>query len=249
MNQNGSQMELKMLKSKFIWFVFAFLLISQVLNAQFARIEVVEKHLDEENDRFEHLIFEINGVSFDTEAGKSYLIPLNRKFDQANVYFGTDTLQFLLKMLPNETYILEAGCCCADFILKPQNNARHGTISVNNQLDRPLFLALSEANIDSVAEKSLSVPIFAHESAMCFFKPSSIVIAEIGFGDEKFQNAITEGNETLLKAQEAMILHQVYFHFLHGEKIGIHINRKNRMKIRLKGYLSEQEMQKAMQIE
>ncbi|MCU0440068.1 MAG: hypothetical protein MUC49_19445 [Raineya sp.] len=186
--------------------------------------------------------FEINNQKFG-EKDSVIKLQINKYgLDKCKAIIAHDTLNFLTKFIENELYEIEQGCCCAAFIFKAHKNPRRGTITFRNRTKADLGLIIAEANIDTVKAKT-NKTTFASESAMCYFKPCSILITKTEYMSPKYDyNSDNRDYETLWKEQEKLILASTWFHFLHGEKIEVFYSSKHhKLKIKLKGYLQKHE--------
>jgi hypothetical protein len=175
-------------------------------------------------------------------------IKINKNgFDNCYAIINKDTLKFKTKFKENETYEIKQGCCCSVFTLEAQNNPRRGIVKFNNRTTKNLGLIVAEANIEEI-KKGNTVKIYASESAMCLFKPCSILLTETEYLSKKY-NFLSDDRdyEKLRKEQDKFVIGLTYFHFLHGEKIEIFYNSKTKkIEIKLNGYLSEKEYLKTI---
>jgi hypothetical protein len=209
---------------------------------QTASIKIVRQFYDNSFEKFDSIQFQFNGVKIFATDTLAKQIPLNYALDYCIAIIGTDTIHFLTKLKPNNEYTIRPGCCCAAFILEPKNNARRGTVTFKNTTKRDLGLIVAEANIDTV-KVNVTRTTFSYESAMCLFKPCSILITEPSYFSDTY-NYKNDGRDydTLWKEQAQFILTKSWFHFLHGEKIELDYNDKTKVtNIRLVGYMTEKE--------
>ena len=212
-----------------------------------AQTATIDAHVvfPSEKDTINHIRFRINNQEF---GGKDTLLQLklNKKgFDSCEAIIGADTLKFLAKFKKGEVYEIRQGCCCAAFTLEPQNAPRRGTVTFKNTTNRDLGLVVAEANQDTVKAKATQTT-FSFESAMCLFKPCSILITETPyFSDAYNYKNDNRDYDSLWKEQSQYLLTQSWFHFLHGEKIGIEYNdvTKN-TSLKLLGYMTDEEYEK-----
>ncbi|MCW4467808.1 hypothetical protein OGH69_02435 [Flavobacterium sp. MFBS3-15] len=225
---------------------FALTLFSLPCIAQTATIKFMPGIGEEPNGYRTEFALSVNGKPLKIKDSLPQKIHLAKKgFDRCTAIIGKDTLHFLAKFRKDEKYIVQPGCCCSFFILKPENNPQRGTVSFTNNTKESLLLIAGEANIEEVAPDETKTE-FTYESAMCTFKPCSIVIAKTAYNDPKYDY---DGNgkdyDTLWAEQEKYIVDGVWFHFMHGEKITAELNEATG-KITLKpdGYLSRREHQK-----
>lgn len=194
-----------------------------------------------------YIKFEINGQNFG-EKDSIINIPINKlEFDNCKAIINKDTLNFVTKFRESETYVIKQGCCCAAFILEAQKNPKRGTVLFKNKTKRELGLIIAEANIDTV-QIGKKKTIFASESAMCYFKPCSILITETEYFSSKYDYHYgIKDYEKLQKEQAKYILSSTWFHFLHGEKIEIFYDSTiHKLNIKLNGYLTEKEYLKTI---
>jgi hypothetical protein len=105
-----------------------------------------------------------------------------------------------------------------------------------------LALVISEANIDTVKVNTTQTT-FSYESAMCLFKPCSILITEIEYLSDKYNYTNDKRNyDSLQREQTQYILTKNWFHFLHGEKVEITFNNKTKVaRISVVGYMTKKE--------
>jgi hypothetical protein len=227
---------------------FIFLLCLQFAFAQTATIKVV--HMDHQGQfkDFSKFVFSFNGLKFSAADTAAKKIKLNKNgFDECYAILGKDTLPFLAKFKEGETYTIKPGCCCAAFTITAMHDPRRGSVRFDNKTSRDLWGVTSEINTDSLKAKSKSEYIFASESAMCFFKPASIFIAETNYNNSKydFQTNSDVNYDSLWAEQKTYVLASSAFLFLHGEKLTVEYSDKgNRMVFRFDGYLTDEEYKK-----
>lgn len=188
----------------------------------------------------------INGKTLKVKDSLPQKILLNKKgFDKCTAIIGKDTLHFLAKFRKDEKYIVQPGCCCAFFILVPENNPRRGTVSFTNTTKESLLLIAAEANIEEVTPGG-TMTEFTHESAMCMFKPCSIVIAKTAYNDPKYDyDGDGKDYDSLWAEQEQYIVDSTWFHFMHGEKIKVRLDEvSGKITLLPDGYLGPEEYQK-----
>lgn len=193
-------------------------------------------------DTLNHIRFKINNQKFG-EKDTIIQIKINpRGFDICQVIIENDTINFLTKFRKGELYEIRQGCCCAAFSLQPKNNPRRGTVTFHNPTKRDLGLVIAEANIDTVNANATQTT-FSHESAMCLSKPCSILITETAYFSDTYNYKNDKRDyDNLWKEQAQYILNKSWFHFLHGEKIGLQYNdQTTEIKIKLNGYLTDKE--------
>lgn len=184
----------------------------------------------------------INGKIYNVTDSIHQTINLSKKgLDKCSAIIGKDTLHFVAKFRKGETYIVRPGCCCAFFTLEPENNPKRGTISFKNKTKENLLIIAAEANNEEVAPGKTKTE-FTYESAMCMFKPCSIVIAKTDYNDPKYDYH-NDGRDydILWKEQGKYVVDSTFFHFMHGEKISVVLDNKGEMTIKLDGYLSPEE--------
>ena len=228
-------------------FTIVILIFTVKVFSQTATVKVVGKDHDNQYDKFDNIHFEFNGLSFSGRDKGDHKIKLNDGFDEGVAIIGVDTLHFKLKFKPGQSYTIRPGCCCATFTLTADLSPNRGTIQVNNRTKRDLTLVIAEANWDTIRANSTNKPVFAFESAMCLFKPASILITELEYGNKKYQykaGAEVDYKKTLAERNK-FILSKSWFHFLHGEKIEITFDEKaSKVSYRLNGYLEPEEVEK-----
>ncbi len=186
---------------------------------------------------------EINGKALKIIDSLPQQISLNKKgFDKCIAIIGKDTLHFLAKFRKDEHYVVQPGCCCAYFMLMPENNPQRGTVRFKNKTKENLLLITAGANSEEVASGETKTE-FTYESAMCMFKPCSIVIAKTEYNNPKYDYyGAGKDYETLWQEQKKHIVDVTWFHFMHSEKIAVELDEATG-KITLKpdGYLSQEE--------
>jgi len=227
-------------------FIILLLLSSSTVYCQCSNVKLIETTLPNQFADFDKIKFIFNGIEFFGSEKGIFEIEPNIGFDNGIAVIKNDTLKFKLKFKANENYVLKAGCCCSAFILVPEQNARRGTVELLNKFKKNLNIILAEANFDTIEVNSIKTPIFAFESAMCRFKPASILITELEYNDQRFKFTNNDKlNKSLSNKRKTFILYENWFHFLHGEKIELVFDqsRKN-VKMNLLGYLTEKEIKK-----
>lgn len=192
-------------------------------------------------NKFDKIKFNFNGNEFYGIDTIDKTITVNNQFDTCWAIIGVDTLKFLTKFQSGGVYILKPGCCCAAFTLTPTNKAMKGTVKFKNILEKPIcvLVAAGADTINAGFEKEQ----IASESAMCYFKPCSILMVETEYLNKKYTNwDFYESFDSLRLAQNKFILSSTFFHFLHGERIEIFYDKNSSsIKLKLMGYLSEEE--------
>ena len=191
--------------------------------------------------------FEINGQKFG-EKDSIIKIQINKfGLDKCTAIIEKDTLNFFTKFKENETYIIEQGCCCAAFILEAKNNPNRGIVKFKNKTNRTLGIIIADSNVVEI-KKGKTEEVFASESAMCTFKPCSILLTEKKYLDEKYEYNDEKDYQKLQKEQKKFLIASTYFHFLHGEKVEIFYNVKTKkLETKLNGYLTEVEYKKVIE--
>lgn len=189
----------------------------------------------------DYIRFKINNQSFGARDTVIQIRINTKGFDSCEAIIANDTLRFLTKFKEGELYEITQGCCCAAFILKPKNNANRGTVTFNNKTKRDLALTVAEANIDTIQTRKTET-IFASESAMCVFKPCSIVLSETAYWSDKYSDYDDKEYVKLKEEQASYILGKTWFHFLHGEKLKLEYKEKKKsIQLKLIGYLTDKE--------
>lgn len=210
---------------------------------QTASVKIVRQFYDNSYKKFDSIQFQFNDTKIFATDTTAKQIKLNKTFDNCIVIIGPDTLHFLTKFKSNNEYIIRPGCCCAAFTLEPKNNPRRGTVTFKNNLKRDLGLVIAEANIDTVKANKTQTT-FSYESAMCLFKPCSIVLVETEYMNAKYDyaNSNYKNFDSLRNEQQKFVLSIDHFHFLHGEKIEIVYQEKTKtVNVRFNGYLTDDE--------
>ncbi len=210
---------------------------------QTATIKIERLFFDNSYEKFDSIYFDINGTKF---LGKDTIVKtlkLNDNFDNCTAIIGKDTLNFLTKFQSGQEYVLRPGCCCAAFILQARQNANRGTVTFKNKTDRDLGFVVCEHNSDTIKIDSTKTT-YADESAMCLFKPCKIQIVETKyFSDEYVYKNDKKDYLSLWLGQDSYVLDQVWFHFLHGEKIEVKFDPKSKkIKLNIIGHLTKEEI-------
>ena len=204
----------------------------------------VYPHLKESED---YIRFKINNQSFGAK-DTVIQIQINTKgFDVCEAIIAKDTLRFLAKFKEGESYEIRQGCCCAAFTLKPKIGAMRGTVTFNNKTKRDLALIVAESNVDTV-KINRKKTLFADESAMCMFKPCSILLSETAYFSDKYEYNDNKDYDTLREEQASYIVGSIWFHFLHGEKLVLEYAEKEKsIQLKLMGYLNQSEYKRQFQ--
>jgi hypothetical protein len=186
--------------------------------------------------------FTINGQSFG-ERDTTIKIKVNQSgFDVCEAVGKHSSQKFLTRFKAGESYVIEQGCCCANFLLMAKKQPRRGTVFFKNVTNRDLGLVVAEANIDTVKAGKADT-LFSLESAMCLFKPCGILLTETAYlSDEYNYHSDNRNYKKLWEEQAQYILGETWFHFLHGEKIEIeYLEASKSVRIKLLGYLTKSE--------
>jgi hypothetical protein len=210
---------------------------------QTATIKIERLFFDNSFEKFDSIYFDINGTQFWGKDTITKIIKLNDNFDKCTAIMGNDTLSFLTKFQNGQEYVLRPGCCCAAFTLQAKHNPNRGIVTFKNKSDRDLGIVVCEHNSDIVKIDSTKTA-YADESAMCLFKPCNIQIVEIDyFSDDYNYKNDKRDYDKLWKEQEKFILKQVWFHFLHGEKIEIIFDLTTKIiELKINGQLTKDEL-------
>lgn len=221
------------------------ILLAMPLAAQTATIKFMPGIGEEPDGYRTEFSMAINGKTLKVTDSLPQKILLNKKgFDKCIAIIGKDTLHFLAKFRKDEKYIVQPGCCCAFFILMPENNPMRGTISFTNTTKENLLLIAAEANIEEVTPVETKTE-FTHESAMCMFKPCSIMIAKTEYDDPKYDyGGDGKDYDSLWAEQSTYIVDRTWFHYMHGEKITAELGTTGMITLVHDGYLTEAEHQK-----
>ena len=228
-------------------FTLTFLIFYSINFGQTATLKV-HKVFPNLQENINYIKFVFNEQSFG-EKDTIINIKINKLgFDNCLAIIGKDTLKFKTKFIENEAYEIKQGCCCAAFTLEAQKNPKRGIVKYVNRTNRNLGLIVAEANIEEI-KKSETKKIYASESAMCLFKPCSILLTEKEYLSKKYDyNSDGRDYKKLWAEQEKYKIASIWFHFLHGEKIEIFYNQKNKnLDIKQNGYLTEKEFEKTIE--
>lgn len=210
---------------------------------QTATIKIERLFFDNSFEKFDSIYFDLNGTKFYGKDTLEKTIKLKDNFDKCTAIIGNDTLNFLTKFQNRQEYVLRPGCCCAAFTLQAKQNANRGAVTFKNKSKKALGIVVCEHNSDTIKVDSTKT-IYANESAMCLYKPCLIQIVETNYFSDEFNYKNDKRDyDKLWKEQEKFIVNQVWFHFLHGEKIEISFNKKSQnINLKIIGHLSKDEL-------
>jgi hypothetical protein len=218
------------------------ILATSCLFGQTATIKIDRIILGDNVKIFDKIIFQFNSTKILATDTAKNIVVINKGLDSCSAIIGNDTIRFLTKFKSNVEYIIKPGCCCAAFTLQPKNNPRRGTVTYTNITKRDLGLVIAEANFDTIRQNKTQT-VFAHESAMCLFKPCSILITEMNYLSDKYDYKDDKRDyDKLWEEQENFVLASCWYHFLHGEKIKVIYNERSKyIDIKLMGYMTDKE--------
>jgi hypothetical protein len=210
---------------------------------QTATIKIERLYSEDSFEKFDSLYFDFNGTTFWGSDTLPKTVAVNDNFDQCTVIGGNDTLHFLTKFQSGQEYALRPGCCCAAFTLQSIQNPNRGTVTFKNKTNRDLGLVVCEHNSDTVKIDSIQTT-YADESAMCLFKPCKIQIVETTYFSDEYEYKNDDRSYfKLWLEREGYILNQIWFHFLHGEKIEIDFDPKSKnIELKIIGQLTKDEL-------
>lgn len=215
------------------------LFVSGNCTAHVANFKVVRTNYAEQFADFDEFQFTINESTILATDTNEHTVSINSNgFDVCKAILNGDTMIFQCKLLPGITYLIKPGCCCAQFTIKPENNSSRGYVRIANSTAQDIMISVSEINTDTVSASSKSDYIFASESAMCLFKPTNITVAELKYGDPKYQfQPSSEANyDSLWIEQSKLVLGVTHFLFLHGEMITVEYFKDGQFRYTLDGY-------------
>jgi hypothetical protein len=220
-----------------------FLFILLMSFGQTAKVTVERLFLDDSSQNFDSIFFDFNGTRFFGSDTIPKTIQLNRNLDSCVAVIGTDTLTFFTKFKEGEEYLIRPGCCCAAFTLEALKNPNRGTITFKNTTKKELGMVVCEHNLDTI-KAGRTKTTYAHESAMCLFKPCHIQVVETDYFSDKYDYKNDDRSYFLLWIErETFILSQEWFHFLHGEKVEVDIDSNSKkLELKITGYLTENEL-------
>lgn len=232
---------------RFFLFGGFFLLIFGYANAQSASIVVERLFYSNSFEAFDEIQFLFNGVSFSPLDTVPVAIPLKTDLDECQAIIGEDTLDFYAKFKPGEAYVIHPGCCCAAFTLKSVEKGRRGTALFKNRSQDSVLFNMTEA-VGGLLNAGETFTDFAHESAMCLFKPVLMELGRPALARFKYD---TQGGTVpwseIMEKRDKLVIARGGFHFLHGEKIEVmHAPGTDTLKIKLLGYLTDAEYEKAL---
>lgn len=216
-----------------------FLLLCGTCVGQSANFKIVRTNYPEQFADFDKFQFTVNETTFQATDTGTYSIAINSNgLDVCKAILNNDTLVFLSKFLANVTYIIKPGCCCAQFTITPEGNCSRGYVRLVNSTAKDVMLSVAEISTDTVSANTKSDYIFASESAMCLFKPATILIAELQYGDLKYQyQTSSEVNyDSLWREQSQLVIGVTHFLFLHGELITVEFKSNAQFQFKLDGY-------------
>jgi hypothetical protein len=200
-------------------------------------IGFMENNFEEELKTYHSLVFKINGVSLNTTNDDSIEVPVNKTgFDTVSYiyqYRGQEQKDtFLCKFRAEETYIVSPCTCCGIFLMRPNKNARRGSVKFQNHSSKAYIGIASEMDYDTIPPNASTDNIHSYISMNCGFRPSRIAVAEMAYTDEKYQylNWPEEQGalDLLMKEQAAFVLYETQYLFLHEEKLLVTIHEDSK---------------------
>jgi hypothetical protein len=234
------------MKKALLFFIFLYFIPANSY-CQTATIKVIGGFNKDGFEKFETIKFYINNTILSVASTISQKIKLQNGFDKCVAIIGNDTLKFITKFKKDTEYEIKQGCCCSAFILEPKIKPKRGTVTFKNKTKRNLGFIVAIANADTVKSNTRKTT-FASESAMCMFKPCSILITETSYFADKYEYKNDKRDyEKLWKEQNKFIRTISHFHFLHGEKIELFYNDKTKKsEIKLLGYMTDNEYKRIL---
>jgi hypothetical protein len=200
---------------------------------------------------FDSIYFDFNGTKFWGKDTFPIKIKLNDNFDKCTYIIGNDTFNFLTKFQSGQKYVLEPGSLNVPFKMLVQAKATiHGTVTFKNNSDKDLGITvcncdLYDNNSDTVKSGSQKT-IFSKRSINqdCFVMPCRIQIVETPYLSQRYSFRDDEKDyRRLWKEQEKYLLNQVWFQFLHGEKLEIaYDTESNQIELEIMGLLTDSEI-------
>ena len=210
---------------------------------QTATVKVERLLFDNSYEKFDSIYFDFNGTKFWGKDTSTKTIKFNDNLDKCTAIIGKDTLHFFTKFQHGQEYVLRPGCCCSAFTLQARQNANRGIVTFKNNSEKDLGIVICEHNSD-IVKKDSAKTIYASESAMCEFKPCNIQVVETAYFSENYNYKNDKRDyDNLWQEQATYVLSQLWFHFLHGEKIEIifESHTKN-IKLSINGQLAQNEL-------
>lgn len=210
--------------------------------AQTAEIRIDGKLEDNSFRGFESIRFQFNDTYLSATDTVTKTIRLQKGLDDCTAIIGPDTLRFYTRFLAGNKYVIRPGCCCAAFTLEPEHDPRRGTVTFKNHTKKDFGIVVAGSTFNTLPAGKMQT-LFAHESAMCTFKPCSILITETFYMTDE-----SDPTNLSLKAknkQKQYILSESWFQFLHGEQVEVIYTGKKGSGIPVvTGYLSEEDHKK-----
>ena len=197
-------------------------------------IGFMKNNFEEELKTYHSLVFKVNGVSLKTAALSTVEVPVNEVgFDTVSYtyqYRGQEQKDtFLCKFRAEETYIVSPCTCCGIFLMRPNKNARRGSVKFQNYSSKAYIGIASEMDYDTIPANASTDDLHSYISMNCGFRPSSITIAEMAYVDEKYQYQNwpddDEALDKLLEEKASFVVYDVRFLFLHEEKLVVTIHK------------------------
>lgn len=176
--------------------------------------------------RFEELNFSINGQALSPDK-KTHKITLKEDgFDEFRYGEHGKLIEktFFTKFRENEIYIIRFDICTNAYVLFAEKKPARGEVKFINKSKNEIVGEIAHFQFDRINKKSESEFIFAMESANCYFKVCPIKIYSSDYNDED-----DFSDEEL----EKMLLGEIYFHFLHAEKLIVEFSQKGKLNLRI----------------
>lgn len=176
--------------------------------------------------RFEALSFSINGKIYHPDH-KVHQIVINAKGFDEIIYSEHGKFidkTFLTRFKKDEIYIIQYNTCTNSYVLFAKNNPGRGEVKFVNKSQTPIVGEIGYLIHEKVEVNSESTFQDALESAMCYYKVCALKIYQASFDYEK---------EYTLEALEQLLLGEMYFHFLHKEKIIVEYIEEGKLSLRL----------------
>lgn len=217
------------------------------LSAQIARIKCERTFRGDDYEKFDSIQFYFNNVYISPFDTVFKVVPLKGKLDNCKAIIGRDTLDFFASFVSNCDYVIKPGCCCTAFTIEALQKPKRGTIVFNNKTEKDIGLIVCEHNSQVVKPKQ-TANIFASESAMCLFKPCTILLADSTYFSDEFEYKNDDRNYFQLWAKrKQLVIAELNFLFLHGEKMELEFDAKRKKAtLKLLGYLTGNEYQRLL---
>lgn len=208
--------------------------IAQTCAVKVGNTDFLESNFEAELKAFLSLEFSINGIPLKTTDSIEKIIPLNRNgFDSIRYSYSWNNQRVeafsLCKFRANETYTISPCTCCGIFLMTPKSAAERGFVKFVNRSKQLYLGSASEFDFDSIPPKSGTDFLFSAISMNCGFRPSQITVVDPEYlhtplDDENPSKLL--GPKELNAKRMVLARGDVWFLFLHGEKLVVTIDKR-----------------------